>query len=249
MHRSRLLQALCNMGKLSEQQLKAAMARHEKRLTPTEAVAVAQTLLDMGVCRQLSGSLYGPFQDPASIFRFKYDEKTDGILNTIQTWTKAARRANEVSEELLCMAASLLMQRGKTDIAALSAFELSTCELQRVNFRGLNRPAMTAFFINIYNCLVLHSHLVRAKPVELKNKKERQAFSRATKYQIGISAATRFCFGSQHMPMSAQSMFSLLAAGEHVFSLQDIVEQVLLPRFVRHSDRPAKKKLSGGSIE
>lgn len=111
------------------------------------------------------------------------------------------------------MAASLLMQRGKTDIAALSAFELSSCELQRVNFRGLNRPAMTAFFINIYNCLVLHSHLVRAKPVELKNKKERQAFSRATKYQIG----------------------------EHVFSLQDIVEQVLLPKFVRHSEMPEQR--------
>lgn len=42
-----------------------------------------------------------------------------------------------------------------------------TAELQRVKLEGMTREETLAFFINIYNALVIHANVVRGPPVTL----------------------------------------------------------------------------------
>lgn len=42
-----------------------------------------------------------------------------------------------------------------------------TAELQRVKLDGMSREETLAFFINVYNALVIHANVVRGPPVNL----------------------------------------------------------------------------------
>ena len=47
------------------------------------------------------------------------------------------------------------------------AYIKHTAELQRVKLEGMTREETLAFFINIYNALVIHANVVRGPPVTL----------------------------------------------------------------------------------
>ena len=47
------------------------------------------------------------------------------------------------------------------------AYIKHTAELQRVKLEGMSREETLAFFINIYNALVIHANVVRGPPVNL----------------------------------------------------------------------------------
>jgi len=47
------------------------------------------------------------------------------------------------------------------------AYIKHTAELQRVKLEGMTREETLAFFINIYNALVIHANVVRGPPVNL----------------------------------------------------------------------------------
>lgn len=47
------------------------------------------------------------------------------------------------------------------------AYVKHTAELQRVKLEGMTREETLAFFINIYNALVIHANVVRGPPVNL----------------------------------------------------------------------------------
>ena len=47
------------------------------------------------------------------------------------------------------------------------AYMKHTAELQRVKLEGMTREDTLAFFINIYNALVIHANVVRGPPVNL----------------------------------------------------------------------------------
>ena len=47
------------------------------------------------------------------------------------------------------------------------AYVKHTAELQRVKLEGMTREETLAFFINIYNALVIHATVVRGPPVNL----------------------------------------------------------------------------------
>lgn len=47
------------------------------------------------------------------------------------------------------------------------AYIKHTAELQRVKLEGMTREETLAFFINIYNALVIHANVMRGPPVNL----------------------------------------------------------------------------------
>ena len=122
------------------------------------------------------------------MFRFTQDEvEAAGVLNCNHTFINSARSAIEVSIDLLDMIASLPLGEVSTlsETLAFKDFEKASAELQRVNFAGLSRRTMWAFFINVHNMLVLHAYIVRKTAVNLKNKAHKKAFRCNNKYKIG----------------------------------------------------------------
>ena len=53
------------------------------------------------------------------------------------------------------------------DSAEFKAYIKHTAELQRVKLDGLSREETLAFFINIYNALVIHATVLRGPPANL----------------------------------------------------------------------------------
>ena len=63
-----------------------------------------------------------------------------------------------------------------------SSYVKATAQLQRVELSGLSREDTIAFFINIYNALVIHAKVARGHPTNLW---QRYKFFNYTSYTIG----------------------------------------------------------------
>jgi hypothetical protein len=63
-----------------------------------------------------------------------------------------------------------------------ASYVKATAELQRVEMSGLTREDTIAFFINIYNALVIHANVVRGPPTNIW---QRYKFFNYTSYTIG----------------------------------------------------------------
>ena len=76
------------------------------------------------------------------------------------------------SSSYYIMTISCYFEQG-VDYAAMAqskeflAYVKHTAELQRVKLEGMTREDTLAFFINIYNALVIHANVVRGPPVSL----------------------------------------------------------------------------------
>ncbi|KAJ6253349.1 electron carrier/ protein disulfide oxidoreductase [Anaeramoeba flamelloides] len=58
-----------------------------------------------------------------------------------------------------------------------------TTKLQKVKLRSLNEKERTAFFLNVYNCLIFHSSIVNGIPNEDSN--SRKKFFQNSRYSVG----------------------------------------------------------------
>ena len=66
------------------------------------------------------------------------------------------RRVSALYDDFLSDDGRVFDYRGAAESAAFKAFVDATHELQRVHLNGMNRDQRTAFFINLYNALVIH---------------------------------------------------------------------------------------------
>ena len=142
-------------------------------LARSAALLLAQRLLETEVFRQINKSKGGQnvFEDPQSLFRFREDEKAGPVLNTRHVWNCRARPPVVVAADLVHKAlvihldASLAMQQppGGPDetLPGWLAFLQVAEELQMVDISLLFRRAEVAFFLNLHNALMLHTHLHR----------------------------------------------------------------------------------------
>jgi hypothetical protein len=96
---------------------------------------------------------------------------------------------NEIVLRIYDMFQNSLSEDGKRlNMSTLSSsnefreFSHATSELQKVDLTTLNSKEKLAFFINIYNMLVIHGHVIHGIP---ESGLQRYQFYNNTKYQIG----------------------------------------------------------------
>ena len=129
--------------------------------------STGQRLLETEVFRQINKSKGNGnvFEDPQSLFRFREDEKAGPVLNTRHVWNCRARPPVVVAADLVHKAISLHLS-----VAAVPpdetwpdwmAFLQVAEELQMVDISLLFRRAEVAFFLNLHNALMLHTHMHR----------------------------------------------------------------------------------------
>lgn len=114
-------------------------------------------------------------------------------LNKDQVNNCAQRQAGEVAEDLrkliLEIFASFLSADGKKvdykgikESAMFENYKAMARELQRVDLKQLTKDDKLAFFINIYNALVIHGNIEKGTP---SNTWQRYKFFSTTSYDIG----------------------------------------------------------------
>mmetsp|Transcript_28296 Transcript_28296/g.65180 ORF Transcript_28296/g.65180 Transcript_28296/m.65180 type:complete len:1554 (+) Transcript_28296:189-4850(+) len=156
-----------------------------KRLSRSVALLLGQKLLDVGVFRQVTGSPTKPLEDTQALFRFHEDEKEGPLLNCRRIWYQNAREPLLVVSELLRRLLSLDFRNPKLkESSEMRDLTAATAELQLVNINGLSRAELLAFFLNAFNLMVLHGHIVRGTPDSTTFKSHRVPFMRMVQYMI-----------------------------------------------------------------
>lgn len=124
-----------------------------------------------------------------------YAQSNPSTLNLKFPWpvTSALRSANDIAGELKQRMESLYESflysdghqvdyEGLRESKEFQAFTDATCELQVCNLRNLSREELMAFFINIYNILVVHATTIVGTPDTLL---KRLRFFDSISYNIG----------------------------------------------------------------
>lgn len=158
----------------------------------------------------------GVSTSPGAAGSQKQSASTDGVLNdrVVYSETVGSTAPCELSVTLAVRVRELLrssfiktdrqnkVQVGETIFTSLSVtadlfstllpssafaeFELETCKLQAVDLKGLSTNALTMFFCNVYNTLVVHGVIVNAgKGAPGSALYERNNFLKNFKYNIG----------------------------------------------------------------
>ena len=155
-----------------------------------EAVGFGQRWMDAGVFYNVTRTEL--FYDGQGLYRFKEDE-VGSILNMKVVWNGEPRPASEVEEdfraklgEILSLyvadGASLVDYEGLALSEAFKELTAKTAELQRMNLGELTFNIKIAFFINLYNALVIHGFVVVGPPTNLY---QRLFFYNHTCYSVG----------------------------------------------------------------
>jgi hypothetical protein len=158
-----------------------------QQLAKSVALLLAQKLLAVGVFRQVTGSLTKPLEDPNALFRFHEDEKEGPLLNCRSIWFQNAREPLLVVTELLYTMLNLRTKYPGRDLRGseeLNNFTAAAAELQLVNINDLTRIQLLAFFLNAYNLMALHAHVVRGSTDGTDFKALRIPFTRDNQYMI-----------------------------------------------------------------
>eukprot|EP00238_Polyblepharides_amylifera_P007352 CAMPEP_0196585584 /NCGR_PEP_ID=MMETSP1081-20130531/51207_1 /TAXON_ID=36882 /ORGANISM="Pyramimonas amylifera, Strain CCMP720" /LENGTH=592 /DNA_ID=CAMNT_0041907181 /DNA_START=167 /DNA_END=1945 /DNA_ORIENTATION=- len=156
-----------------------------------EAAGLAVRMQELWLLKHVTNSA-GFADDKDIYFRFQEDDP-EAPLNMRRVWRGAVRPAAEVGESLRSEIESLyshfLSADGReVDYQSLMAspdfetFVQATGELQRVDLFQMSREELMAFFINVYNILVVHATCDIGAPGSLI---ERLGFFGAIKYHIG----------------------------------------------------------------
>lgn len=157
-------------------------------LARSAALLLAQRLLETEVFRQVSKVKHGnAFDDPHTLFRFREDEKAGPVLNTRHVWNCRARPPVIVAADLLHKAMLLHLRSGPPDESCpeWKAFMEVAEELQMVEISLLFRRAEVAFFLNLHNALMLHTHLHRQSPPGESLRGLRSKLLRLHQYRVG----------------------------------------------------------------
>ncbi|XP_076462011.1 uncharacterized protein LOC143294531 [Babylonia areolata] len=161
-----------------------------KGLDRETAVEMGQNLIDSHFGHHVKAD--EEFQDAEVYYRLLEDTET-GALNGDTISQCEPGKATQVGEDLrkliLKLYSAFLSPDGKRvdykGIANSDEFrryvQLAR-ELQRVNLQECGREDKLAFFVNIYNALVIHANIVRGPPVNLW---QRYKFFNTVKYIIG----------------------------------------------------------------
>lgn len=161
--------------------------------TSEQAVELGREMQLLGLINHKTYSnLFGRDKEKYRTLWLEEGPKSAG-LNTSCYWTLPSRPAAVVAEELRTKIASLydlaLSDDGSSvdygllrDSAEFQEFVEATEELQNVDLFGMSVNEKKAFFINIYNALVIHAMVVKGPPSTFL---ERLFFFTNTKYCIG----------------------------------------------------------------
>ncbi|KAJ8305746.1 hypothetical protein KUTeg_016291 [Tegillarca granosa] len=140
-----------------------------KSLERDRAIEMGQALIDRHFGHNLKSE--EKFQDSDVLYRLLDDDESSA-LNTDTMSDCEPRPAGELGEDIrkliLKIYSVFLSPDGK--------------ELQRVQIQNASREEKLAFFINIYNALVIHANVERGPPVNLW---QRYKFFNTVRYMIG----------------------------------------------------------------
>ncbi|KAJ3423956.1 electron carrier/ protein disulfide oxidoreductase [Anaeramoeba flamelloides] len=132
---------------------------------------------------------YKPVQKAVLISKGKKQK----ALNEISRFKGRSRAGNVVANELIATLIELFgshfsISTNEIDFIliqqsiAFSRFVNLTTELQKVKFKKMSQLEKTCFFLNIHNCLFLHSAIINGIPTEESNWKQ---FQKKSRYLIG----------------------------------------------------------------
>ncbi|XP_074642109.1 uncharacterized protein LOC141899601 [Tubulanus polymorphus] len=163
-----------------------------KNVERVTAIEMGQQLID----RHFGHNVHKEeiFQDSDVYYRLMEDDDSLALNSGSVSECKVSS-AGELSENLrkliLLIYSKHLSKDGKTvdykGIGKSPEFQKYvrlTQELQRLNMNSLSREETLAFFINVYNALVIHATVVKGPPVNLW---QRWKFFNTVKYMIGGS--------------------------------------------------------------
>lgn len=161
-----------------------------KGLDRSVAVEMGQKLIDQHFGHNLKSNQ--TFEDSDTLYRLMDDDESTA-LNAGEMSTCEPRPAGELGEDIrkliLKIYAAFLSPDGKKvnykGIAGSDEFKKYirlTKELQRVNVVDASGDEKVAFFINIYNALVIHANVAFGPPVNLW---QRYKFFNTVRYIIG----------------------------------------------------------------
>ncbi|KAJ7363529.1 hypothetical protein OS493_009684 [Desmophyllum pertusum] len=163
-----------------------------KKVEREKAVEMCRQLVERNFGHSLEKGKAAEFKDDDTIYRLLEDDESTA-LNSGMSSSCEPRPAPQVAEELrrliLNLYSEFLSKDGKgVDYAAMGqskefiAYIKHTAELQRVKLEGMTREETLAFFVNIYNALVIHANVIRGPPVNLW---QRYKFFNTICYTIG----------------------------------------------------------------
>eukprot|EP00850_Spirogloea_muscicola_P019628 SM000195S05275 [mRNA] locus=s195:216834:219746:+ [translate_table: standard] len=152
-----------------------------------DAVQMGRDLQDAQLLHHVTFSQ--SFQNEASVlFRLHADEPgLSQALNAPRVWIKPTRPASEVEgirayEEALSDDGRTVRYNALKSSQAYGQYVAATEELQRVDLFTLTRMEKMAFFINVYNSLVIHAMVEGGTP---SNILQRLFFYKQNMYHIG----------------------------------------------------------------
>ncbi|XP_069744841.1 uncharacterized protein [Narcine bancroftii] len=160
-----------------------------KNLIKPEAIEMAGDLMSRKFLNPLSGK---EFEDTDALFRL-VEHDSESALNTGATAEYRAISASRHSEAMRDLILKLFSEHITPDgkfvdyksMAGSPTFEeycQLAVQLQRLKFDDLSRNEKLAFFINVYNALVIHGNITYKPP---KNMWQRYKFFNSASYVIG----------------------------------------------------------------
>ncbi|XP_062506238.1 uncharacterized protein LOC134182807 [Corticium candelabrum] len=161
-----------------------------KNMNRSEATEMGRELMKRNFCHHVADD--HEFKDEYLFYRF-VEDKRRSALNMSYVTDCEPHGANVISEHLrhliLQLYADHLSQDGKAvDYEGMgrnpkfASYVKATAQLQRVDVNSLSREEKIAFFINIYNALVIHANVARGPPTNIW---QRYKFFNYTSYIIG----------------------------------------------------------------
>ncbi|XP_019618159.1 PREDICTED: uncharacterized protein LOC109465380 [Branchiostoma belcheri] len=162
----------------------------EKGLERAEAVEMGQKLVTRGFGHHVTDD--HKFKDEVLFYRLLEDD-SESALNAGVTAECQPRPAGELSEVIrkliLKIYSKHLSKDGKKvdykgigESPDFAEYVTLTAQLQRVNVTDLSREEKLAFFINIYNALVIHAYVKVGPPTNLW---QRYKFFNVVSYIVG----------------------------------------------------------------
>jgi hypothetical protein len=165
------------------------LIKNKKVKDKEEAVEFGQYLMDIYVFKHVCSS--EPFLDGEYFYRLQSDVKSK-TLNEKKIFIGEPRKANEVAVEMRKVLTEIFKKFSsdgrKIDFDGIKDSDLFKKyikiaeELQRVDLGSLKKNEKKAFFINIYNTLVIHGYIENGAP---KSALQRVSFFNKTSYNIG----------------------------------------------------------------
>lgn len=156
----------------------------------SDAIRIAMRMMELGYFYRVDSRTNCWSEKGA--FRF-YQDKDRRTLNMSRVWGKPARPAAQAAADFV--STLLLLQdkfftdggraidyEGIKKSAEFAEYRVKALELQKVDVENLSNLEKKAFFINVYNALVIHANVARGAPT---NGIQRSIFFNSVGYIIG----------------------------------------------------------------